>query len=119
MLRRTLPLPLRASPARSSHAHHIFALQSLVGKEHVLHRDIDAYTVDWTKSYSGGGAVCCPGSTAEVAAVLQYCNAEGIGVVPQGGNTGLVGGGVGRSDRDLILSLRRMNSVLAVDDDSR
>jgi FAD/FMN-containing dehydrogenase len=57
-----------------------------------------------------------PASTAEVAALLELCHAEGIPVVPQGGNTGLVGAGVpDRSGRLAILSLGRLNRIRALD----
>lgn len=77
-------------------------------------------------------AVACPQSTAEVAALLRACHAERVAVVPQGGNTGLVGGSVPysntltasveRSEPNLngyngvvVLSLSAMNSVRQMD----
>jgi len=57
-----------------------------------------------------------PASTAEVAAVVGICAEAGLAIVPQGGNTGLVGGGVPPTDRDnIVLALGRMNRVRAVD----
>ena len=57
-----------------------------------------------------------PASTAEVAALLELCHAEGVPVVPQGGNTGLVGAGVpDQSGRLAILSLGRLNRIRAAD----
>jgi FAD/FMN-containing dehydrogenase len=57
-----------------------------------------------------------PGSTAEVAAVVRICAAARIPVVPQGGNTGLSGGGVPPEDgRAVVLSLGRMNRVRQID----
>jgi len=56
-----------------------------------------------------------PGSTAEVAAILKYCNERRLAVVPQGGNTGLVGGSVPICD-EIVLSLARLNKVLSVDE---
>lgn len=118
--RRSLTRPLMQRGARAClHTDDVIALRSLLGKENVLDHDIDKYTTDWTKSYRGGGVVCLPGNTADVSAVLQYCNNRGIGVVPQGGNTGLVGGAVGRSAQELILSLSRMNRIFEVDADTR
>ena len=53
------------------------------------------YLREWRGRYKGSAAaVIIPGSTEEVAQVLKICNGSGIGVVPQGGNTGLVGGSV-------------------------
>jgi FAD/FMN-containing dehydrogenase len=49
--------------------------------------------MDWTKKYKGHSKlVVRPKSTEEVSAVLKYCNDRKLAVVPQGGNTGLVGG---------------------------
>jgi FAD/FMN-containing dehydrogenase len=57
-----------------------------------------------------------PATTAEVAALLQLCHAEGVPVVPQGGNTGLVGAGVPDASGQLaILSLGRLNKIRDVD----
>ena len=57
-----------------------------------------------------------PGSTAEVAAVVRACAAAGVSLVPQGGNTGLVGGGVpDDSGTQVLLSLQRLNRVRAID----
>ena len=57
-----------------------------------------------------------PGSTEEVAEVVRVCAAAGIPIVPQGGNTGLVGGAVPWEDgRAIVLSLQRMNRVRVVD----
>ena len=57
-----------------------------------------------------------PGSTDEVAAVVRACIAHGASIVAQGGNTGLVGGGVpDASGRQVLLTLARMNRVRAID----
>ena len=57
-----------------------------------------------------------PGSTEEVAAVVRVCSGARIPIVPQGGNTGLVGGAVPWEDgRAIVLSLARMNRVRAID----
>jgi FAD/FMN-containing dehydrogenase len=61
--------------------------------------------------------VLCPGSTAEVARLLGVANEAGIGVVPQGGNTGLVGGQIpSASGTEVVLSLARLTRVRAVDE---
>ena len=57
-----------------------------------------------------------PGSTEEVAAVVRVCADAHLPIVPQGGNTGLVGGAVPWEDgRAIVLSLQRMNRVRAID----
>ena len=58
-----------------------------------------------------------PRTTEEVAAVLAHCDARCLAVVPQGGNTGLVGGSIPVYD-EVVLSLSRMNAVLAFDAES-
>lgn len=67
--------------------------------------------------YRGATAlVARPASTAEVAAVVRICAGARLPIVPQGGNTGLVGGGVpGEDGRNIVLSLARMNRVRAID----
>ncbi len=75
------------------------------------------YLVDWRGVYRGpAGLVARPSTTAEVAATMRICADSGIAIVPQGGNTGLVGGSVPRpDDRCILLSLERMNRVRSID----
>ncbi len=94
-------------------------LRGLVGAANVLNEgDLSAWEQDWRRRWRGKAlAVVRPGSTAEVAAVLQACAAAGVSVVPQGGNTGLVGGGVpDASGTQVLLSLQRMNRVRDIDE---
>src|SRR6516225_8854187 len=57
-----------------------------------------------------------PASTAEVAEVVRICAEAQLAVVPQGGNTGLVAGGVPPEDRDnIVLALGRMNRIRSID----
>jgi FAD/FMN-containing dehydrogenase len=92
-------------------------LRAIVGDRHCL-TDPDlraSYEVDWTRRFGGRAlAVIRPGSTDEVAAVLRACADAGIGVVPQGGNTGLVGGSIPR-DGDVVLNMLRLRDVEPVD----
>jgi FAD/FMN-containing dehydrogenase len=94
-------------------------LRSVVGDEHVLtDPDLCApYETDWTGRFHGHThSVVRPATTAEVSEVLRICAAHGIPVVPQGGNTGLVGGSVPRGG-ELVLSLRRLDEIGPVDAD--
>lgn len=79
--------------------------------------DLSAYERDWRQRWPGRAlAVARPATTAEVAAVVKLCAGHGVAIVPQGGNTGLVGGGTpDDSGTQLVLSLARMNRVRAVD----
>ncbi len=79
----------------------VATLRAAVGPEHVLlDRDLRAsYETDWTRRFSGESrAVVRPGTTAETAQVLASCAEAHVPVVVQGGNTGLVGGGVPAPD---------------------
>jgi FAD/FMN-containing dehydrogenase len=95
------------------------ALADVVGAEHVL-TDPDlraSYETDWTGRWRGAcRAVVRPGSTGEVAAVLRACADAGAPVVPQGGNTGLVGGSVPAGvPGAVVLSTRRLTALGPVD----
>jgi FAD/FMN-containing dehydrogenase len=94
-------------------------LRTAVGDTHVLTEpgDVAPYVVDWTGTHEGRAlAVVRPGSTDEVAEVVRACAETRTPVVPQGGNTGLVGGGVpDASGRSVVVSLGRMRSVRDVD----
>jgi len=93
------------------------ALRDIVGAPHVLTDDLDAWQTDWRKRYHGRARlVVRPGSTAEVAAVVRACAAAGAAIVPQGGNTGLVGGSVpDASGTQVLLALTRLNRVREID----
>jgi FAD/FMN-containing dehydrogenase len=70
-----------------------------------------AFETDWTGRWQGRArAVVRPADTAEVAAVVTTCAANGVAIVPQGGNTGLVGGGVPR-DGEVVVSLTRLDAL--------
>ncbi len=56
-----------------------------------------------------------PASTDEVSRILEHCNDRKLAVVPQGGNTGLVGGSIPVFD-EIVLSLNRMNKIISFDE---
>lgn len=94
------------------------ALRTAVGAANVMvEGDLSAYELDWRRRYRGRAlAVVRPASTTEVAAVMKLCARHGAGLVPQGGNTGLVGGSVpDGSGTQVLLSLQRMNKVRHID----
>jgi FAD/FMN-containing dehydrogenase len=92
-------------------------LRAAVGAEHVL---VDpeltaSYERDWTGRFAGrAGCVVRPADTEQVAAVLAACNTSDVPVVVQGGNTGLVGGGV-PAGGEVLLSLTRLDELGEVD----
>ena len=98
----------------------VAVLREIVGDHHCL---TDAplrasYETDWTRRFGGSAlAVVRPGSSEEVAAVLRACGSGGMGVVPQGGNTGLVGGSVPRGG-EVVLNLLRLRDVDQTDTES-
>jgi FAD/FMN-containing dehydrogenase len=94
-------------------------LAEIVGAGHVL-TDPDrraGYERDWTGRWAGEAlAVVRPADTAQVAAVVRVCADAGTAIVPQGGNTGLVGGGVPRpGGSQIVLSLTRLDRIVGVD----
>ena len=99
----------------------IDTLRTLLGADQVLQGPgLDAYEIDWRRRYRGRAlAVVRPANTPEVAAVVRACVAASVAIVPQGGNTGLVGGGVpDASGRQVLLSLARMNRIREIDADN-
>jgi FAD/FMN-containing dehydrogenase len=94
-------------------------LRAIVGPAQVLTAaaDVAPYLTDWRRRYTGKAlAVVRPGSTDQVAAVVRACADAAAPIVPQGGNTGLVGGGTpDGSGRAVLLSLLRMNRVREID----
>lgn len=120
-LSRPLPVDLVAS------------LQEIVGAEHVLtdhdtrlHRTRGKSTPDLLRLRAGDGAdspdaVVRPGTRAQVAAVLDWCVARHVALVPFGGGTSVVGGLVARREGYagvICLDLLRLDRLLAVDLDS-
>ena len=77
----------------------------------------ERYTMDWSTKFSGSCiGVAKPSTVEEVSAVVKYCNEHGIGIVPQGGHTGLCGGGTPwPNSQTIVLSLERMNRVRQID----
>jgi FAD/FMN-containing dehydrogenase len=81
--------------------------------------DIEPWLTDWRGRYRGSAAALLqPRSTAEVAAMVRMAGEAGVPLVPQGGNTSMVGGATPPADGSaLILSLRRMTAIRSVDPD--
>ena len=74
---------------------------------------------EWREHFVGDSSLLLrPRSVAEVSEVLSHCHALGVGVVPQGGNTGLCGGAIPALDgSEVLLSLERMNGIRELDPD--
>jgi FAD/FMN-containing dehydrogenase len=94
------------------------SLRGCVGADHVrVDGDLAAFEVDWRGRTRGRAlAVVQPASTEQVVAVVRLCAAAGVAIVPQGGNTGLVGASVpDASGRQVLLSLTRLNRMREID----
>lgn len=92
-------------------------LADVVGRGHVLQEaDVKAtYETDWTRRYSGSSRfVIRPGSVEQLAAAMSLLSEAEVAVVPQGGNTGLVGGGVPRGG-EVVVSTSRLRALDPVD----
>ena len=109
---------MSTSPA---HLELVKALARIVGDAHLYIGDdrVAPFVSDWTRRFGGPCvAVVRPASAAEVAEIMRACAATGVPVLPQGGNTGLVGGSVPAASGQLppvIISLLRLTELGAVD----
>jgi FAD/FMN-containing dehydrogenase len=94
-------------------------LVEIVGTAHVVTdaQILENHLVEPRGLYRGLAlAMVRPGSTEEIARLLAYCNKARLPIVPQGGNTGLVGGQIpDESGGEIVLSLQRMNRIREVD----
>jgi FAD/FMN-containing dehydrogenase len=94
-------------------------LRAIVGDAGVITsaQDMAPYLCDWRGNFAGAArCIVRPAGSVEVAQVVRLCAQDRIPIVPQGGNTGLVGGSVPDSKGDaVVLSLKRMNRIRAVD----
>lgn len=95
------------------------ALTSIVGEKGCLFdpQDTAAYCEDWRQLYQGQTpAVVRPASAAEVASIVRFCAEKRIAIVPQGGNTGMMGGATPSAEgTQIVLSLSRMNKIRELD----
>ncbi|KAI7863362.1 hypothetical protein BDF14DRAFT_1844475 [Spinellus fusiger] len=94
-------------------------LKAIVGENGLIYNredDLTPFNTDWMNKFRGKSSlVLKPKTTEQVSAIMKYCNDQKIAIVPQGGNTGLVGGSVPVFD-EVVLSLQRMNSIRGFDE---
>ncbi len=94
-------------------------LTAIVGERYAICEEADmaTYLTEWRDRYRGKAAlVVKPGSTDEVASILKCANEARVGIVPQGGNTGLVGGQIpDESGAQVVLLLERLTHVRSMD----
>lgn len=83
--------------------------------------ELEPYLTEWRGLFRGyTPLLLLPATVSEVSAILRLCNKHGIAVVPQGGNTGLVGGAIPglAGANELLVSAKRLNAVRAIDTDN-
>ncbi|KHN80771.1 D-2-hydroxyglutarate dehydrogenase, mitochondrial [Toxocara canis] len=103
-------VPPRRGPYAELNDGDIAQFERILGSKNVLTSDLDPYNVDWMKWFKGSSScVLFPTSAEEVSKVLGHCFSRRLAVVPQSGNTGLVGGSIPVYD-EVVLSLRKLNS---------
>ncbi|KAI4255510.1 MAG: hypothetical protein LQ352_002540 [Teloschistes flavicans] len=109
--------------ARALNADHVQFFKDLLGTGSAVidgvtidaSADLEPFNSDWMRKYKGHTKlVIKPGSTAELSKALKYCNDNMLAVVPQGGNSGLVGGSVPVYD-EIVVSTSRMNQIRSFD----
>ena len=109
--------PAIATSAAISHL--LAAIRDVVGDRGMLTDPADtaAFSQDWRRLYQGRTpAVIRPATTQEAAAVMRLCAEAGTSIVPQGGNTSMVGGAVpAENGSQLVLSTARLNRVRGID----
>ena len=107
--------PKHMPPSRDT----IDALVRIVGAGHAIRDEAEMapYLVEWRDRYRGKAAlVLKPGDTGEVSSILKLANETKTAIVPQGGNTGLVGGQIPfESGHEVVVSLERLNRVRDID----
>ena len=94
-------------------------LSALIGAKYVLSdpQDMQPFVREWRGIFHGqANLVVRPANVGEVSALLRYANTHKLRIIPQGGNTGLVGGNSpDESGQDIVLSLTRLNHIREVD----
>ena len=112
--------PTSSSPALPNGV--IDALKAIVGPNGWLEEaaDTEPYVNDWRHRWPGATPlVLRPTNTQDVSAIVAACHKAGIAIIPQSGNTGLVGGSVpDASGTQIVLSLNRMTQIRAIDTDN-
>ena len=105
--------------AKAPDADLIARFAAIVGADHAITAPAEQapYLIEWRDLYVGRTPlVVKPATTDEVSRVLALANAEGVGVVAQGGNTGLVGGQIpAETGTEIVLSLKRLNRIRSID----
>lgn len=92
---------------------HVRHLKEIVGPDRFVEGSklLEHYNIDWTHKYKGASRLALlPTTVDQISQIMKYCNMHRIAVVPQGGNTGLVGGATPIDD-EVILSTEKMQTI--------
>lgn len=94
-------------------------LKAIVGSKNFIDdvKNMDAYLSDWRNQFHGSSPLILkPLDSQMVSKILKICNENKVAVVPQGGNTGLVGGSIPSNlGNEIIISLEKMNKIINTD----
>lgn len=114
----TAAMKIQRNPSFSKiEARDILHFQNILGEKNVIQDkdELAAANLDWMGKYRGSSKLLLrPRNTEEVSQILKYCDSRCLAVVPQGGNTGLVGGSVPVFD-EVIVNLGLMNNIISCD----
>ena len=97
------------------------AFESIVGKNNCItkSKEVISYIEDWRGNHEGSTPVVLfPKSTKAISEIIKICSENNIGVIPQGGNTGLCGANIPNSTKDrmeIVINSSKMNQILEVD----
>ena len=96
--------------------------KKIVGNKNVItdEKDMGKYLKEWRGIYTGvAGAIVKPKSTKEVSSIIKYSYEKNIPCIPQGGNTGLVGGQIPFSKNHIVISLERLSKIREINNVNR
>ncbi|XP_042453296.1 probable D-2-hydroxyglutarate dehydrogenase, mitochondrial isoform X1 [Zingiber officinale] len=114
----SLPNAIPRNPSFSNlNSDDVSFFRSILGDKNVVEDEdrLSAANLDWMRKYKGSSQLLLlPRSSEEVSKILKYCNSRKLAVVPQGGNTGLVGGSVPVHD-EVIINLALMDKTISFD----
>ena len=89
-------------------------IKSIIGNKNILldEAEKNKYLLEWRGRYHGKAlAIIKPNSTSEISRIMRLFHEENIKVIPQGGNTGLVGGQISFDENHIVLSTERLNNI--------
>ena len=92
-------------------------IESIIGKKNLLLTEEEKrkYLTEWRDRYPGKAkGILKPKNVKEISSLMKMFHKERISIIPQGGNTGLVGGQISYSEEHFILSLERMNKLISI-----